>query len=90
MANSANQPISAKKGGMAVPCYVSPQKDTRVGFQLFSIMFYYLISATYQKIEDLFCPVHISGLSHSVDHTLLHPTEYGTYAIVLVVHTSKP
>ena len=22
------QPISAKKGGMAVPCYVSPQKDT--------------------------------------------------------------
>ena len=35
-------------------------------FNSFSIMFYYIISATYQKIGDLFCPVHISGLSHSV------------------------
>jgi hypothetical protein len=32
----------------------------------FSIMFYNIISTTYQKIGDLFCPVHISGLSHSV------------------------
>ena len=29
-------------------------------------MFYYIINTTYQKIGDLFCPVHISGLSHSV------------------------
>ena len=29
-------------------------------------MFYYIFSTTYQKIGDLFCPVHISGLSHSV------------------------
>ena len=29
-----NQPISAM-GGMAVPCYVNPQKDARAGFQLF-------------------------------------------------------
>ena len=36
-------------------------------FNSFSIMFYYIISTTYQKIGDLFCPVHISGLSHSVD-----------------------
>jgi len=36
-------------------------------FNSFSIMFYYIISSTtYQKIGDLFCPVHISGLSHSV------------------------
>ena len=35
-------------------------------FNSFSLMFYYIISTTYQKIGDLFCPVHISGLSHSV------------------------
>ena len=29
-------------------------------------MFYSIISTTYQKIGDLFCSVHISGLSHSV------------------------
>ena len=29
-------------------------------------MFYYIISTTYQKIGDLFCPAHISGLLHSV------------------------
>ena len=28
-------------------------------------MFYYIISTTYQKIGDLLCSVHISGLSHS-------------------------
>ena len=32
----------------------------------FSIIFYKIISNTYQKIGDLFCFVHISGLSHSV------------------------
>jgi hypothetical protein len=35
-------------------------------FNSFPIMFYYIISTTYQKIGDLFCPVHISELSHSV------------------------
>ena len=29
-------------------------------------MFCHIIRTTYQKIGDLFCPVHISGLSHSV------------------------
>ena len=32
----------------------------------FPIMFYYIINTTYQNIGDLFCPVHISGPSHSV------------------------
>ena len=32
-------------------------------FNYFSILFYYIISTTYQKIGYLFCPVHISGLS---------------------------
>ena len=41
-------------------------------FNSFSIIFYYLISTTYQKIGDLFCPVHISGLSHSVVSRLLN------------------
>ena len=35
-------------------------------FNYFSIMFYYIISTIYQEIGDLFCHVHISGLSHSV------------------------
>ena len=29
-------------------------------------MIYYIIRTTYQKIRDLLWPVHISGLSHSV------------------------
>ena len=29
-------------------------------------MFYYTISTTYQKIGDVFCSVHFSGLSHGV------------------------
>ena len=40
----------------------SPVQD----FNHFPIMFYCIISTTYQKIGDLFCPAHISGLSHSV------------------------
>jgi hypothetical protein len=35
-------------------------------FNSFSMIFYCIISTTYQKIGDLFCPVHISGFSHSV------------------------
>ena len=46
------------------PCPVrSALKRTPVqDFNSFSIMFYYIISTTYQKIGDLFCPIHISGL----------------------------
>ena len=40
----------------------TPMQD----FNSFSIMFYYIISITYQKIGDLFCLVHISELSHSL------------------------
>ena len=39
-------------------------------FNSFSIMFYYIISTEYHKIGDLFCLVHISGLSHSVIYRL--------------------
>ena len=35
---SAN--VYQKKGGMAVPCWFSPQKDAHGGFQLF---FYYVL-----------------------------------------------
>ena len=50
------------------PCPVrSALKRTPVqDFNSFSIMFYNIISTTYQKIGDLFCPANISGLSHSV------------------------
>ena len=50
------------------PCPVSSAlKRTPVqDFNSFSMMFYYIITTTYQKIGDLFCPVPISGLSHSV------------------------
>ena len=48
MANSANQTISAKKGGMAVPLR-TPVQD----FNSFSIMFYYIIS-TIKKLETYF------------------------------------
>ena len=36
-------------------------------FNPFSIMFFHIISTTYQRIGDLFWPVYISGLSHSVN-----------------------
>ena len=51
------------------PCPVkSALKKTPVqDFNFFSIKFYYIISTTCQKIGDLFCSVHIFGLSHSVD-----------------------
>ena len=65
--------------GLGWPCPVrsalkrKPMQD----FNYFSIMFYYNISTTYQKIGDLFCLVHIYGLSHSVTwpffcHSLLN------------------
>ena len=34
-------------------------------------MMYYIISTTYQKTGDLVCPVHCSGLLHSVKGMLL-------------------
>ena len=53
--------------GRALLGHRSALKRTPVqDINCFSIMFYYIISPTYQKIGDLFCPVHISGLSHSV------------------------
>ena len=55
MANSANQPISAKKGGMAVPIRSALKRTPVRDFNSFSIKVYYiLISTTYQKNGDLF------------------------------------
>ena len=34
-------------------------------FDSFSMMFYYIITTTYQKTRNLFCTVYISGLLHS-------------------------
>ena len=50
--------------GLEWPCPVrSALKKTPVqDFSSFSIIFYYIISTTYQKIGDLFCPVHIFRL----------------------------
>ena len=42
-------------------------------FNYFSITFYCIISITYQKIGDLFCLIHISGLSHSVGRAFFSP-----------------
>ena len=55
--------------GLGWPCPVRSAllKRTPVqDFYSFSIMFYHIISTTYKKIGNLFCSVHISGLSHSV------------------------
>ena len=54
--------------GLEWPCPVrSALKRTPVqDFNYFSIILYCIISTTYQKIGGLFCPVHISGFSHSV------------------------
>ena len=53
-------------------------------FDFFPIMFYYIISTTYKKIGDLFCPVHISGLSHNV-HTIKRHYSYQELLVFVVV-----
>ena len=55
-------------GGIGHALLGQPSKRTPVqDFNSFSIMFYYNISTTYQKIGDLFFPVHICGHSHIVN-----------------------
>ena len=58
--------LSAKKGGIAMPCQVSPQEDSHAGFQLFyhNVLLHYQhhISINWRPI----LPCYISGLSHSV------------------------
>ena len=58
------------------PCPVrSALKRTAVqDFNYFSIIFYYNISNTYQKIGDLFFPFHISGLVSMGAMGVLAPT----------------
>ena len=51
------------------PCPVRAALQTTPvqDFDSFSIMFYYMIFPHIRKLETyIFCPVHISGLSHSV------------------------
>ena len=60
---------------------VSPQKDHRASF---SIIFYYIISTTYQKIGDLFYSVFISGLLHSVEWV---DTLNEAWIMELTIHT---
>ena len=69
MANLANQPIFCQKGwdGSTYPVNSGLKRTPMQDFNSFFIMFYCNISPVYQKIGDLFCPVHISGLSHSVN-----------------------
>ena len=52
-----------RKGWLGWPC---PVRTHVQGFNSLYIVFYYNIRTTHPKIGDLFCPVHISGLSHSV------------------------
>ena len=57
---------SAKKGGMAMPCQVSTQKNIRAGFQFF---FHNVLLHYQHHISKHWRPIfacHISGLLHSV------------------------
>ena len=63
--------------GCALLCQPSKGHPCRV-LILLPIMFYCIISTTYQKIGNLFCPLHISGLSHSV-HPLMHIRSFSLY-----------
>lgn len=77
--------------GLGWPCPVrsalkrTPMQD----FYHFPMIFYYISSTTYQKIGDLFCPVHISGLSHSVNRfILLHLVKFFG-ANTHIIHRTK-
>jgi hypothetical protein len=59
-------PFWQKELGWPCPVRSALKRTPMEDFNSFSIMFSYIISTTYQKIGDLFCPAHISGLSHSV------------------------
>ena len=55
--------LSARKDGRAMLGQPSKGHPCKI---LISIMFYYTISNIHQKIGDIFWPVYICGLSHSV------------------------
>ena len=64
-------------------------------FNSFSITFNYIISTTYQKIGDLFCPVHIYGLLHDVPDSQslvltsnLYANDAVMYEIDYCIHTA--
>ena len=53
-------PFLAEGLGWLCPVMSALKRTPGEDFNHFSIMFCYIISTTYQKIGDLFCPVHIS------------------------------
>ena len=60
------QPISwflPKRMGWLCPVRSALKRKPVQDFNSFSIMFYYIISTTYPKIGDLFCPVILNLLS---------------------------
>ena len=57
-----SKPFLPKRVGWPCPVRSALKRTPVHDFNSFSIIFYYIITTTYQKIEDLFCPVHISGL----------------------------
>ena len=61
-----SKPKLAQRLGWPCPVRSALKSTPMQYFNHFSIIFYYIISTTYQKIGDLFCPVHISGISYSV------------------------
>ena len=72
---------------MAFPPVRSSLKTTTVqDFNSLYIMFYYIIRTTYPKIGDLFCPVHIPGLSHSVFRNRDVYNKAGTMFWMLYIH----
>ena len=63
-----SQPFRQKSAELAMPVRSAlkghPCRTLFLSVSL-SIIFYYIISTTYKNV-DLFCPVHIFGLSHSM------------------------
>ena len=68
---TAIPPFLADGLGWLCPVKSALKRTLMQDLNSFSIMIYYIISTPYQKIGDLFCPVHISWLSHSVDTSYL-------------------
>ena len=59
-------PFLADGLGWLCPVRSALKRTPVQDFKSFPKMLHYIISTKYQKIGDLFCPVYISRLSHSV------------------------
>ena len=65
-----SKPFLPNRVGRQCPARSARKRTPVQDLTSFYIMFYYIISTTYQKIGELYCPVHISGLSHGVKRNL--------------------